>query len=252
MGKGETFTVSNLVSSDPALIMTEYTETKSWTQGNATKQATAIYKLNMDTAHGQLTLAALREDVESAAQAEDVIDYALGGLTLDSYTVQSKTSGQSLTASAPGRPRADVRVAESNAKDGDPSNGYRTSSQASLELVTGSLTAQRRIEFSLPYAPDDTFYQISSTVYYSRSSDAPAKANRFGRIQNRLLLGNRSGISLQLAPERMPVAPFDPIYVIAANLTSAYRTNGNQWAFDSNGIVCSTDALYWGVAGKVS
>jgi hypothetical protein len=50
----------------------------------------------------------------------------------------------------------------------------------------------------------------------------------------------------------MPAAPFDPIFVQAAGLTALYRVNGNQWAFDSNGIVCSTDALYWGVAGKNS
>ena len=88
--------------------------------------------------------------------------------------------------------------------------------------------------------------------YTSSPSDAMQKANTFGRVQNRLLLGNRSGISIQVAPDRMPAAPFDPLYIIAGSLSALYRTNGTQWAFDSQGIVCSTDALYWGVAGRTA
>jgi hypothetical protein len=138
------------------------------------------------------------------------------------------------------------------ADGGDPNNGWRTESKAELELALGSATAQRRIEFSMPYAPDDIFSGPSGGPFTAVASDAPEKANTYGRIQNRLLLGNRSGINLQVAPERLPAAPFAPIFVSAANLTSLYRANGNQWAFDGNGIVCSTDALYWGVAGKSS
>ena len=135
------------------------------------------------------------------------------------------------------------------ADGGDPSNAWRTESTTELQLALGSATAQRRIEFSLPYAPDDIFSGPSGGPFVSIRSNASAIANRYGRAQNRLLLGNRSGINLQVAPERMPAAPFSPLYVQANGLTALYRANGNQWAFDSNGIVCSTDALFWGAVG---
>ncbi len=147
------------------------------------------------------------------------------------------------------RPSSADRTNAKYAKDGDPNNGWRVESSGELELAVGSATAQRRIELSMPYAPDDRFIGPSGGPFSSVPSDAPQKAQNYGRAQNSLLLGNRNGINLQVAPERMPTAPFDPIYVQASGLTALYRTNGNQWAFDSNGIVCSTDALFWAAVG---
>jgi hypothetical protein len=157
------------------------------------------------------------------------------------------------------RPTSADRINASYAKGGDPNNGFSTESKAELELAVGSATAQLRIELSLPYAPDDTFSrtflgldpETDEPIYnYSSSpSDAPAKATTFGRIQNRLLLGNRNGINLQLAPERLPSAPYSPLYVEANGLTAMYRANGTSWAFDSTGIVASIDALFWGAVG---
>ena len=135
------------------------------------------------------------------------------------------------------------------AKGGDPNNGWRTESLADLELALGSATAQRRIEFSMPYAPDDTFSGPSGGPFTATPSDAPAKAMRYGRVQNRLLLGNRNGVNLQLAPEKLPAAPYSPLYLQASGLTALYRANGTNWAFDSNGIVCSVDALFWAAVG---
>jgi hypothetical protein len=135
------------------------------------------------------------------------------------------------------------------AKGGDPNNGWRTESFADLELALGSATAQRRIEFSMPYAPDDTFSGPTGGPFTATPSDAPAKAMRYGRVQNRLLLGNRNGVNLQLAPEKLPAAPYSPLYLQASGLTALYRANGTNWAFDSNGIVCSVDALFWAAVG---
>jgi hypothetical protein len=167
-------------------------------------------------------------------------------LNLLNVTVQTAQVGR---AKAQARPSEGDRTNAAYAKDGDPNNGWRTESQAELELALGSATAQRRIEFSLPYAADDIFSGPSGGPFTATASDAPAKANRYGRVQNRLLLGNRSGVNLQLAPERLPAAPFTPLYLQADGLTALYRANGNQWAFDSNGIVCSTDALFWAAVG---
>jgi len=143
---------------------------------------------------------------------------------------------------------ADLTNAKYN-NGGDPNNGWRTESKAELELAVGSAAAQRRIEFSLPYAPDDIFSGPTGGPFTAVASDAPAKANRYGRVQNRLLLGNRNGINLQIAPDKLPFAPYSPLYVQASNLTAQYRTNGTSWAFDSNGIVASVDALFWTAVG---
>jgi hypothetical protein len=56
-------------------------------------------------------------------------------------------------------------------------------------------------------------------------------------------------MSIQLSPERLPTAPFDPIYIEANGLTAQYRVNAASWTFDSNGIVASVDALFWAAVG---
>lgn len=136
-----------------------------------------------------------------------------------------------------------------NADGGDPNNGYRTYNKSSLELALGSATAQRRIEFSMPYAPDDTFGGVSGGPYFASKSDAPQKAKRYGVTQNRLLLGNRSGMNIQAAPESIPSAPFAPFIVQANGLSALYRTNGTTYTMSNEGVLVGVDALYWGAVG---
>lgn len=120
-------------------------------------------------------------------------------------------------------------------------------SKAELTWITGSTTSTAVTEFSLPYAPDDEIsWDATTETFSSTPSDAPQKALNYGRIQNALLLGHRNGVSLQLTPEQMPPKPFDPLYLEVAGITASYRVNGTSWAFDSNGIVVSADALLWG------
>lgn len=121
-----------------------------------------------------------------------------------------------------------------------------TDQVAEVTWVTGGTESTNYIEFSLPYAPDDEIGWSEEDGYTSTPSDAGAKALNFGRIQNRLLLGNRNGISIQLPAELLPPRPFDPLYVEADGLTAQYRVNGATYSFDSNGIVASADCLFWG------
>ena len=116
-------------------------------------------------------------------------------------------------------------------------------------LFRSSELSQRRIEFSLPYAPDDIFYKIGPNDYGSQASDAPDKAKNYGRTQNQLLLGNRNGMNVQTAPEFAPDAPFDPIIITANGLSGLYRMNGTSWQMDANGILLSSDLLFWGAVG---
>lgn len=126
-------------------------------------------------------------------------------------------------------------------------------SKAEITWITGSTTSTAVTEFTLPYAPDDAISWNETTgEFTSTPSDADQKAMRYGRVQNALLLGNRNGVSLQLAPEQLPKRPFDPLYLQASGITGGYRVNGTSWAFDANGIVASTDALLWGAVSASS
>ncbi len=132
--------------------------------------------------------------------------------------------------------------------DRNTANSFKappTDQVAELAWVTGSSESKNAVEFSVPYAPDDRLVWGGGSVFTVERSDAQAKALRYGRIQNGLLLGNRNGVSLQIPVELMPAAPFDPIYVQASGYIGQYRTNGTSYTFDANGIVATTDALFW-------
>jgi hypothetical protein len=211
--------------------------------GTAQQEVTSTYVTWPITIPGQQAIAEYRDELDTSTDVSNFINrIANAGLVHERTVTSISTVG-----TAAGRPD-DLNNA-TYAKGGDPNNGWRTDSQASLELAVGSATAQRRIELSMPYAPDDTFTGSAGGPFTATASDAPAKANRYGRVQNRLLLGNRSGINLQLAPEKLPAAPYSPLYLQANGLTALYRANGTSWAFDSNGIVCSVDALFWAAVG---
>jgi hypothetical protein len=188
-----------------------------------------------------------QQDFAERAEKGNPLNFGDAFILIDNGTETIINTGRELALQS--RPSAADRTNAALSDGGDPNNGWRTESKAQLELALGSAAAQRRIEFSMPYASDDRFVGLSGGPFLAIRSNAPQKANRYGRVQNRLLLGNRSGVNLQLAPERLPAAPFTPLYLQADGLTALYRANGNQWAFDSNGIVCSTDALFWAAVG---
>ncbi|MFZ9959272.1 MAG: hypothetical protein ACO3GP_02675 [Candidatus Limnocylindrus sp.] len=237
------FSSTDYVSFNYVLLPSARTISTYEISGEFQQETTSTYLLWPQTLTGQQAVAEYRESLENSSAVSAFVNaIAASGLVHDRTAVTINTVG-----TEPGRPLSIITA--SYAKDGDPNNGWRTESKADLELALGSATAQRRIEFSMPYAPDDIFSGPSGGPFTATPSDAAAKANRYGRVQNRLLLGNRSGVNLQLAPERLPTAPFSPLYLQADGLTALYRANGNQWAFDSNGIVCSTDALFWAAVG---
>jgi hypothetical protein len=225
------------------------------TVGDRQKVQTYIYGPWGRTIEGQQSIAAARDSFTDATSVANYLalmfdpglnpnksDY---GLSLLDY----RTSINRRTEAQVAPSQADMLNADKAADGGDPNNGWRTESSSELELALGSATAQRRIELSMPYAPDDAFSGASGGPFTASPSDAAEKASRYGRVQNRLLLGNRNGMNLQLAPEKLPAAPFAPMYVQANGLTALYRANGNQWTMGSDGIVCSTDALFWSAIG---
>jgi hypothetical protein len=230
--------------SSGSLLPTQRVVTEYQRVGDVQQQIATQYVSWSDTLTGQQAVAEYRVTGELSTSA-GVVEYLnrviAAGLVYADTQVSINQVGRT-----PGRPGGVLNATQS--RDGDPFKNYRLENKADLELALGSPTAQRRIEFALPYAPDDYFVQ-GAGLFLRVQSDAPTKARNFGRVQNRLLLGNRNGMNLQLAPERLPAAPFAPMYVQANGLTAQYRANGNQWAFDSNGIACSTDALFWAAVG---
>jgi len=149
------------------------------------------------------------------------------------------------------RPSKTDRVNGAYAEKDDGSSDWSTEGSSELVLALGSATAQRITEFSLPYAPDDTFSKVGDApvTYRSTKSDAEQKAANFGRVQNQILLGNRSGMNIQIAPERLPERPFSSLTVQANGLSALYRTNGTTWTMNAQGIIVATDALFWGAVG---
>ena len=239
------FSSTDFVSFNPGTFIDLGRETRSTIYVNRSSQViTRTYGHWFRTIQGQQAIAEGRLSFANASQVSDYINSLIEiGLLEINSTVDLQSSG--VVVSAP--TTADINNAR-NVKDGDPNNGYRTEGKAELELAVGSATAQRRIELSLPYAPDDTFIKTGGT-YSSIESDAPQKAQLYGRVQNRLLLGNRNGMSIQVAPEILPGAPFSPFVIRSGSTSALYRTNGTSWTFDAQGLVASTDALFWGGVG---
>ncbi len=240
------------------LMLLEEVTVETYTNGDYRRTVTRRYGPWIYTIAGQQAVAEGRETLTTVSDITGFINTALEGRHLLDVTVSTERSGQG--AGSQEAPSTEDQINESlaDSNTADPTKEYRTDSVGEIVLATGSPLAERRIELSMPYAPDDTFTKVLTDInpdvytYYARSSDAKTKAMTYGRTQNRILLGNRSGMNIQVEPERLPNAPFGAYYVSANGVVTQYRTNGTSWTMDSSGIVASTDGLYWGVAGKAS
>ncbi|MFZ9326843.1 MAG: hypothetical protein ACO24H_05220 [Polynucleobacter sp.] len=225
---------------------------RTFTNGRYIKTVTERYGPWADTISGQQAIANAREVVKTAGDAQSLLGTLFGELHLIDVTTNVSVQGER------GEELPSDNLEEAAEDTGDPNNGFSTESSAEIELATGSPLAGRRIELQMPYAPDDTFSRRAVSLdplrycYSSVKSDAKAKAKAYGIAQNRLLAGNRNGMNIQTVPELLPTAPFAPFYLSANGAVMQYRMNGTSWTMDSNGIVASTDGLYWGVVGKAA
>ena len=241
------FSSTDYVNLSTNLIPIRKTVTKTEKIGTFTRSTTTEYAWGPLTQQGSQGLAQAAQYFTTAAAVESYLtSVTSAGLVHVGTTVSSTEQG---LANYQGRPSAAGRTNAQYADGGDPNNGWRTESQSELELALGSATAQRRVELSMPKAPDDVFSGPSGGPFTALPSDADEKAKRYGRSQNRLRLGNRSGMNIQMPAPVIPSAPFAPFIVQANGLSALYRTNGTSWQMDANGILASTDALFWGAVG---
>jgi hypothetical protein len=238
--------------------------------GDTVHTVTETYGHWVKTVTGQQAIAASGENIFNAEDAIEFVNEVLvkTGFYLLNVRVDTRKTGFR-GEEAPSAEELKIDKLVTNPDDlqeqlavvdtpGNLKGPRRRVETAQAVLVTGSKEARARIEFTMPYASDDVITaSISSTtsnfIFASvLNSTAEQQARKFGVVQNRILLGNRSGMNIQAAPEDIPNKPFAPFFVQAAGVTSLYRTNGTAWTISSDGIVVSTDALAWGVAGKNS
>lgn len=249
------------------LIPVRKTISRRETVGGISRTITTFYKLWHETIEGQQAIAEGGQNFTNSAQVANYVNAIVAtGLVFAGTEISTQqVSGGALSPARPRRAdrinqqQADVPEESPEEAIDDPfAPDYSTPSVAEIVLAQGGPSNNRIIELSMPYAPDDKFIKgprIGTSEppryeYYAIRSDAARKAVLFGRVQNRLLEGNRCGASIQVDPISLPSIPFSPFYIRANNVVTQYRTNAISWTMDSNGIIASTDALYWGVGGR--
>jgi hypothetical protein len=249
------------------VVFLEQIVTYYYTSPTSTKVVTERYVPWIRSIAGQQTIAEARDSITTLLEANTFISNTLGvqGRVLKDVTVSiNQTGPPDLTAPS----ALESALAEVADEAGDPDNGFQVSGSSESAYAFGAAGgAQLVAQYSMPYAPDDTFRAVpvpmSDPVRYCyRSNDggAQSRAAAFGRIQNRITLGARSGLGVQLSPENMPADPFTAVVIdlsVAPNRTedpnrllATYGTNAASWTFDGDGMVSSFDGIYWGINGR--
>lgn len=242
-GTGSLVEFDTIAAELDSTVIVEY-ETDS--SSGISKTITKRFVSRSQTVSGQQDLATRAQDLDTANLSSSIS--SLLNLARRQVYVGAETSLH--TQREYGLQKRPSEAERNNTANSKP---QISESKAEITWITGSTTSTAVTEFTLPYAPDDAISWNETTGEFSSTpSDADQKAMRYGRVQNALLLGNRNGVSLQLAPEQLPKRPFDPLYLQASGITGGYRVNGTSWAFDANGIVASTDALLWGAVSASS
>ena len=123
---------------------------------------------------------------------------------------------------------------------------------------TGSLTPKRPLSQG---APGSTEPEPKAPVVLDENGQAIKDyeawqlANRqtayrwYVRTFNALANGSRYGMALELAPFGVPLNQLQTFALNIDGVVAVYRNNGLSFAFDSNGIILSNDALLVGGAG---
>jgi hypothetical protein len=120
-----------------------------------------------------------------------------------------------------------------------------------IEWVYGDGEEERRITMTMPYCDDDEVVpKVGVGGWTIVKSSAAEKANRYGRIQNRLTFGYRNGMEMQINPLKMPDHAFAAIYLSIDGLVAQYRVNNPSWVLTAGEVVASCNAIFWGAVGS--
>jgi hypothetical protein len=243
--KGKTYTLVSINETQLHTTSIEIRETRTAKTDEGAWQQTfrQEWTLRMFTLQGQIAI--LKDPRASARLSASYLaalfrKYLNGGLVQTARDVETNFVSQSTSQERPSGP-GNRTAGYAAPKKGPEVDTVKTSLPSS-----NVVDASRSIELELPATPDDVLTSGGTVI----KSDAEEKAKNYGRTQNRLKAGHRGGFNIKIPPELAPDRPFSPIYLQAAGLTGQYRTNGQSWTFDANGLVVSIDCLFWGGAGQ--
>lgn len=233
-----------------------------------TKTRNVVYRNYGATQEGQQAAAWNADNATTLSEVTAAFNSALYNLVTDTSEVRIVNDPNAYSEKLPpGAQEVKSRAIKANPLDpkekpspigqdvGPVSDTDGNVATAATWLYSSGAASVRTQTFRVPYTGDDWFQVVDypGNYYYAAvSSNRKTQALAFGRIQNRMLLGHRNGLSLQVAPELMPPRPFDPVYIDLDGLAGQYRVNGLSWAFDANGLACSIDAMFWGGVGTTS
>jgi hypothetical protein len=237
------YSASDFVSiPDDGEVVTQRTVTRNRYNGNAVRREVQRYQNWASIQNGQQAVNEGRQALPDASAVSAYINALQGPPAYTGTEVTVSDTGAEQPPRLPG-PAALTEQAYGS--------GRAREVETLTEYVFGSSNAERTVNFTLPYSGDD-YYGLSGIAWVkiSASLQSKTKALNYGRVQNRLRLGNAQGVSLQMPVELLPTKPFDAIYLQADGLTGQYRANGMSWTFDQNGIMGQVDALFWLATGQ--
>jgi hypothetical protein len=224
-------------------VIEQATITKYVYSGVSVRQEVSRYVNWALTQHGQQSVSESRSSLLTSGDVSAFINSLYGQPAYEGTEVRFSDSGpQARRLPSPASLAQQVYGREPE----------RTTKTVQAINQFGSVASNTFATFNLPYTSDDYFNNLvlGQWVTVNQSARAQALAINYGRIQNRLRLGNTQGVSLQIPVELMPTSPFDALYLQADGLTGQYRANGMSWTFDQNGIVGQVDALFWLATGQ--
>jgi hypothetical protein len=224
-----------------------YESSESDTIVKFSKTKRTVEKLQLHTQEGQQAVAKQAENTTDVSGMVALVDAMLQYIVIDSCEVQnsqevSTAGAEQIAPPEQARPDPDLLIAKKFQKE--------KPIEAKVNINAGQETDKRQVSYRLPRTFSDYYvYDAIEGKYKPAGESINAQVLRFARIQNRLRLANRAGLSLQLEPNLVPVRPFDPLYINLDGLVGQYRVNGTSWAFTADGIAAQVDAMFWGGVG---
>jgi hypothetical protein len=239
----------------------EYTKDEA---SGATKTVTRQMIPYSNTPAGAEAISRLRDTTKRGSDEDDKIRETIvelskrlvyyGGESQSSVT-ETKTFASSPEIGVQKRPSEANRLKVAYEKGVDSKYGQsiqdNSKDNPAVENVekilwaVGSASSQTAIELTPPYYSDPAIIYTGSE-YRLSIGDAPQKIRTYATTENRLLLGHRNGVGIQVLPELLPPAPMGLVYIRLNGCTGAFRVNGTTWNINPEGVTATTDALFWG------
>jgi hypothetical protein len=230
--------------------------------GANSKTETVRYQNYLISQEGQQGVSEGRITLASPQAVVDLLESLRRSMVFEGVEVTHQSGLQQPQRQANPRRQQDAADGKTQAAP-PPDTATQLQTVVLQQALTGSSTTNRIVRFRLPCTAASTFrpeltagtggsYGNGSTgSFVAEDGGQQDQALNYGRIQNRLRLGNRMGLSLRLPVEWMPPRPFDAAYISFGGHVAQYRMNGISYTIDAeNGIVASADALFWGGVGS--